>query len=481
MSRRTNLRLLLLPLEIQTDILVASGDLAVAVKIECIRLGIVSAASCDASSSSPPTISSSPAGLAPPSRSHDATTTTTTIFQPFSDKDFPACTRIVDKTLKQLTDACDHPVTVDRWSRVVVDWLRHFRPNWEPPTVLVRAAAGAGRLDLISYLDRCRPRTCLKDDGLFRTQVVDIAAASGHLHVLQYCFNTRWIRCTLSAAVDACANGHLDVVKFLKTKAQARFPRKAFHEAVRGGHIDVVKYLREQFHFPCRGFTIETAVLTNNLPMVRYLHRHKTGDCCPRTFAKAAAMGSLSIVEYLHWNCKTPTTTLAMDSASANGHVDVVAFLHWNRTEGCTKDAMHRAAINGHMEVVQFLHRHRREGCYGDHTLCEVIRARAPGYIAMLTFLLQHRWEVQRGASLPAFECAVEAGDREAVLVLMRYRQGAIGRGAIEKAVAAGTLGIEEALTIKAVGGKRTDGWNAKPVAKGKKATRTRSVTAVGA
>ncbi|OQR99245.1 hypothetical protein THRCLA_06572, partial [Thraustotheca clavata] len=138
------------------------------------------------------------------------------------------------------------------------------------------------------------------DTLTFTTDAIDLAAANGHLDVLQYLHVHRSEGCTFAAMDKAAANGHLEIVTWLHLNRLEGCTTEAMDLAATNDHFDIVKFL----------------------------HKHRSEGC----------------------------TTNAMDGAAANGHLAIVVWLFFNRHEGCTDVAMNLAASNGHVDVLTFLH-----------------------------------------------------------------------------------------------------------------------------
>ncbi|RHY16336.1 hypothetical protein DYB36_006238 [Aphanomyces astaci] len=145
------------------------------------------------------------------------------------------------------------------------------------------------------------------DNLNFSTGAMDLAAANGHLDVVQWLHVHRSEGCTTKAFDGACANGRIAVVTWLHLNRMEGGTSEAMDGAASNGHLDVVKFLHK--------------------------HRHDKERCTPA----------------------------ALDHAAGHGHLAVVVWLHFNRSEGCTTLAMDKAALNGHVEILNFLLEHRKE------------------------------------------------------------------------------------------------------------------------
>ncbi|KAF0689459.1 Aste57867_19094 [Aphanomyces stellatus] len=146
------------------------------------------------------------------------------------------------------------------------------------------------------------------DNLNFSTDAMDLAAAHGHLEVLQWLHVHRTEGCTTQAFDKAATNGHMHVVTWLHLNRLEGGTVAAMDGAAANGHLDILKFL----------------------------HKHRQG--------------------------KEGCTAMAMDMAATNGHLAAVVWLNFNRSEGCSTAAMDGAALGGHMEILNFLHDNRKEG-----------------------------------------------------------------------------------------------------------------------
>ncbi|OQR94495.1 hypothetical protein ACHHYP_20058 [Achlya hypogyna] len=168
----------------------------------------------------------------------------------------------------------------------------------------------------------------------------DLAAALGHLYVLQH---SPCLRFTAGAMDAAAANGHLAVVQWLMAhRPEDRSPH-AMAAAAENNQLAVVAWLHAQ-GLGSRA-AMDGAAGRGHLAMLL-----TAGD-----MDAAAEKGHLGVVQWLHAHRAEGCTTAAMDYAACGGHLDVVRWLAAERPEGCTSQALLYAAINGHLPVVQFL------------------------------------------------------------------------------------------------------------------------------
>ncbi|GLE04940.1 hypothetical protein PINS_up013921 [Pythium insidiosum] len=243
-------------------------------------------------------------------------------------------------------------------------------------------AARHGHLAVVEFLDSHRDEGCT-------TAAMDDAAAHGHLEVVKYLHERRSEGCTTAAMDLAAEHGHLDVIKFLHTNRHEGCTTSAMDGAASRGHLEVVRFLHEHRDEGCTVAAMNRAATNGHLDVVRFLQAHRTEGATERAMDGAAAHGHIEIVRFLHETRDEGCTEVAMDEAASKGHLEVVRFLHERRDEGCTASAMDGAAGHGHLAILQFLHEHRTEGC----TTLAMDEAAKNGHLHVLQFLKQHRTE----------------------------------------------------------------------------------------
>ncbi|KAE9032428.1 hypothetical protein PR003_g4817 [Phytophthora rubi] len=236
--------------------------------------------------------------------------------------------------------------------------------------------------------------------------VVDVAAASGHLDIVQYLLQVEnkvfkdsedarahkrrrthkfpnsktddpsfflvsspeppveriEARCTTGAMNGAAANGHLNVVRWLHENRMEGCTVSAMDLAATNGHLAVVQWLHNNRNEGCTTDAIDDAARGGHLDVIKWLHAHRTEGCTAIAMNNAAAAGSLEVVKWLHENRSEGCTAAAMDGAAAYGKLDIVKWLHRNRSEGCTERAMDSAAHGGHLHALRWLFENRSEG-----------------------------------------------------------------------------------------------------------------------
>ncbi|GMF44317.1 unnamed protein product [Phytophthora fragariaefolia] len=234
------------------------------------------------------------------------------------------------------------------------------------------------------------------DDARSCCSVVDVAAANGHLEIVQYLLQVgsseyahfhkrqrtrRYSRnltsdtlhcddlderadaaCTASAMDGAAAGGHLNVVRWLHENRPEGCTTAAMNMAAANGHLEMVVWLHNNRSEGCTTDAIDAAARGGHLDVIKWLHAHRSEGCTTMAMNNAAATGSLAVLKWLHENCSEGCTAAAMDGAAAYAHLDTVKWLHRNRSEGCSERAMNSAAHNGNLQVLRWLFENRTEG-----------------------------------------------------------------------------------------------------------------------
>ncbi|OWZ20542.1 hypothetical protein PHMEG_0005024 [Phytophthora megakarya] len=230
--------------------------------------------------------------------------------------------------------------------------------------------------------------------------IADVAAANGHLEVLQYLLQvgteneearehkrrrTQKISdfaireklrslaeqhsneptkpaCTEAAMNGAATHGHLDVVRWLHDNGLGSCTVDAMDFAAQNGHLETVKWLHANRLEGCSTAAMDGAASGGYLDIVKWLHEHRSEGCTAAAMDKAARGGHLNVIKWLHENRTEGCTVAAMDGAAAYGELDTVKWLHRNRSEGCRELAMNGAAHEGHLHVLRWLFENRNEG-----------------------------------------------------------------------------------------------------------------------
>ncbi|ETL92756.1 hypothetical protein F442_09239 [Phytophthora nicotianae P10297] len=249
---------------------------------------------------------------------------------------------------------------------------------------VVDAAAGKGHLEIVQYLlhigqeeedtrKHKRQRIQENPDTVTRDSLspptkpkctavaMDVAAAHGHLDVVQWLHANRSEGCTTAAMDLAATNGHLDTVEWLHAHRSERCTVEAMDGAASGGHLDVVKWLHKYRTEGCTTAAMDNAGSGGHFEVVKWLHDKHAG-CTAAALDGAAAYGKLEIVKWLHRNRSEGCTKLAMDGAAHGGHLRVLRWLLENRKEGFTERALDNAARYSQFETLLILHNIAQQG-----------------------------------------------------------------------------------------------------------------------
>ncbi|KAF0696198.1 Aste57867_13030 [Aphanomyces stellatus] len=290
----------------------------------------------------------------------------------------------------------------------------HLLDPLTTPTHAMDVAAANGHLGVLQWLHTHRPFGCTTD-------AMDHAAKHGHLAILQWLDLHRSEGCTMQALAMAAHEGHFETVQWLCANRRESMNPVVVVAAAGNGHLAILQYLVEGKCIPCGNEALVDAAKNGHLNVVKYLlHQEQSSlgtnpstmtpprrNAASRAMHIAAAGGHLEVVQFLHSKL-VPCTTVAMDDAASRGHLNVVQWLHVHRNEGCTTNAMDGAAANGHLALVQWLHFHRPEGC----TVGAMNGAATHGHLSVLKFLHTHRSE---GFSHRAFDSAIAHGHTSVV------------------------------------------------------------------
>lgn len=219
----------------------------------------------------------------------------------------------------------------------VVQWLHEHRPAERSSCVAETVIAGNPyQVEEIRAMLGDEEFQDLQDmddfqDEEFSTRsyvtAMDLAAANGHMDILQWLHDQRTDVCTIAAMDKAAGAGHLDIVQWLHTHRQEGCSYSAMDNAAAGGHMEVVDWLNLNRNEGCSSFAV----------------------------AEAAANGHLDMLQYLSFIQQDRHSTRAVNSAANNGHLDVLQWLVETGRGTCTSATIAEAAAHGHTQVIAWI------------------------------------------------------------------------------------------------------------------------------
>ncbi|KAF0691367.1 Aste57867_17387 [Aphanomyces stellatus] len=168
---------------------------------------------------------------------------------------------------------------------------------------------------------------------------------------------------------DAVFYARLDVLDCLHRLSRLRRSHVPLMDlAAATGHLDVLQFLFEHGYGGCTTFTMDDAARNGHLEVVQWLHEHSKVGCSFRAIDGAAAFGHLDIVDFLLDSRDEGFSIDAILGAATRGHLTLVALLaDESGVEDVLLQAMVAAAASGKLEVVQY--------CYEQHEGCCVQKA----------------------------------------------------------------------------------------------------------
>ncbi|KAF0696877.1 Aste57867_12396 [Aphanomyces stellatus] len=218
-------------------------------------------------------------------------------------------------------------------------------------------AAAAGHLAVVAFLHAHR-----SEGGT--TDAMDVAAAHGHVHVLEFLHAHRAEGCTHRALNLAAHAGHLSTVRFLcRHYLDSSRPTIALEIAAGSGHLHVVQCLH-QVTPRCSTAAVDGAVAAGHLTLVEFLLTHRVEGGSVDAVQSAAASGHADILALLLAHGPTLTTWQArgdpdtMVAAATRGHLACVILLAPHTHDWAP--AIRGATSRGHVMVVAHLLQHER-------------------------------------------------------------------------------------------------------------------------
>lgn len=146
----------------------------------------------------------------------------------------------------------------------IVNNSLHFYTNNKDT---VNWAAENGFIAVLEYLSY----TCQE----FTVTAMDLAAANGHLHVVQWLHENRSEGCTTAAMDGAAEAGHLEVVEWLHENRSEGCTTAAMDGAAEAGHLLVVQWLDEYRREGCSFNAFECAAIWGHLRVIDWLFEHR--------------------------------------------------------------------------------------------------------------------------------------------------------------------------------------------------------------
>ncbi|CAK4671534.1 hypothetical protein LEN26_017610 [Aphanomyces euteiches] len=166
----------------------------------------------------------------------------------------------------------------DRIDEVLTNWydvndglagvplLIQCLPRLSP--VLVVHAVNYGHLHIVKYLHE---KLDVVASCLYK--LLDLAAASGHIKLLEYLHSLEHAGCSREAMDLAAKNGHLSVVQFLHNHRHEGCTIRALNGAAMNGHMDVVLYLYKMRSEGCLRGAMNLAYIVGHLGVYNYLNK----------------------------------------------------------------------------------------------------------------------------------------------------------------------------------------------------------------
>ncbi|EFA77125.1 hypothetical protein PPL_09880 [Heterostelium album PN500] len=221
----------------------------------------------------------------------------------------------------------------------------------------LKSAIKSKNLEVVKYIhsnytDACRG-------------ILGLAISGGCLDIVQFLFQNRSTEDFFDLRLsEATTKGHLSVIKYLienKDNFDIELPDDMLDYAAYSGKLELVQYLHENTTANCSTNAIDHAATNGYFEMLKYLHYNRSEGCTVAAMNKACIGGHLEIIKFLHYNRSEGCTDEAMYNACIGGHLETAKFLNENRTEGCNADAKYQVSMNGHFETYRYLHSNKTD------------------------------------------------------------------------------------------------------------------------
>lgn len=131
--------------------------------------------------------------------------------------------------------------------------------------------------------------------------------------------------------------------------------------AAAAGHLHIVQWLHENQNDTigkiCSNIAMDAAARNGHLEVVKWLHENRNEGCTKLAMDHAAENGYLDVVKFLHENRNEGCTKHAMFGSVRKGHFEMVKWLHLNGYHLMSENNIRIAAENGHFEILKYLYR----------------------------------------------------------------------------------------------------------------------------
>ncbi|KAJ3100520.1 hypothetical protein HDU97_002156 [Phlyctochytrium planicorne] len=312
--------------EVLSNILVATGDINLCIKVECMLNNL-------------------------PSEHKDPITAFTKITP--SEATFPASIHLLSSDPFLAIQVAEHGTVA------TLAWLHKYQSksfNFELCDVVARG--GSVKMAKLLVRKRCKK---------FSDMSLEYAILNGDMEMVEYLHKEVGVNLTAKALRKVAKIGSLELAEYFDNweDASQNLLGQLFHESCIQGHLDIVKslinhrkfeYLNAQTRFQtviaeCDHINIIECLLEFVSPISFFLQR-------------PAENGNIQLLRY--FSSKIPVeeskTTHAfyrpetfLDKAARNGHLECVKFLHTERKEECGEAAFNNAISGNHFDVASYI------------------------------------------------------------------------------------------------------------------------------
>jgi hypothetical protein len=160
----------------------------------------------------------------------------------------------------------------------------------------------------------------------------------------------------------AALSGRLHIIQHLLTKQQCLAPLQLSHYAAHSGSIDMLDWLKAEGWCAFDTCTCSGAAKGGHLAALQYLHSEGCDWNAEYIARSAASSGSIEVVDWLR---QQPDTVIDAGVMAAAVRADQIGMCEHLRSIGCEwdDDACDEAAVCGHSDMLRWLREH---GCPWD-------------------------------------------------------------------------------------------------------------------
>lgn len=231
----------------------------------------------------------------------------------------------------------------------IIKWLHKINADFTID--VLDTAAKSGNIELVEWLFKNRTEGC-------SYYAIDKAAGYGHLDMVKLLHKKYYIKCSSNAIYNACENGHFEVVKWLYEHDHVH-SECAMEISINKGYIEIFKWLYARNYKPTE-YTLNYAAMGNDLDNVRYLCEELKLECTEDTLFY---IEEYNILEYLCKKFPEKITDKIVNIIASRGYLELLNWIMENHKKEITNNAIDHAVYNKKYDIVKYLYKEYNLRC----------------------------------------------------------------------------------------------------------------------